>query len=423
QQDRSLHAIEDLKLRMALSRMRKLPLLAGVSESFFKAVASQLVPVAFKRGQWIFHQGDPGRYLYFISRGRIEIVDEAKDLALAQLPEGSVFGEMALLDERPRVAGARCQNYGELYQLDRETFQQLTQSFPEFQQRLAQVAATRQENLMPAAEEAMGMPVLEILTPGTGTAAGPVYCTLSARNLVFEIAQDSIGWCMHDSWARLLQPQSVSVGAESLLVADTGNHRILELERASHQLKREWGDERLPLRQPACAIRLSNGNTLIADTGNQRLLEVGPEAELLWEYTDPELLEPVQVSETPGGHLLVVDAALGLVREIERSGKVLWQHGDPMPIGDAPLLRPAWASRLANGNTLIADSGHDRVLEVGTDGSLVWTYAGSAAEPLPGPSFCERGPDGQTLIQFAKQQELRRVDGHGRVLWACCVRV
>ncbi|MEZ0368841.1 MAG: cyclic nucleotide-binding domain-containing protein, partial [Candidatus Sericytochromatia bacterium] len=96
QQDRSLHAIEDLKLRMALSRMRKLPLLAGVSESFFKAVASQLVPVAFKRGQWIFHQGDPGRYLYFISRGRIEIVDEAKDLALAQLPEGSVFGEMAL---------------------------------------------------------------------------------------------------------------------------------------------------------------------------------------------------------------------------------------------------------------------------------------------------------------------------------------
>jgi len=56
-------------------------------------------------GEVIFLKGDPGDALYVILGGEVEIVDDAR--ALAVLSQGDMFGEMALISREPRSAGAR----------------------------------------------------------------------------------------------------------------------------------------------------------------------------------------------------------------------------------------------------------------------------------------------------------------------------
>ncbi|MBY0355363.1 MAG: cyclic nucleotide-binding domain-containing protein [Rickettsiales bacterium] len=64
----------------------------------------------YKPGEIIFRQGYPGDNAYIIIRGQVEIIDEMGDgteYRLALLEAGQMFGEMALLDDKPRSATAR----------------------------------------------------------------------------------------------------------------------------------------------------------------------------------------------------------------------------------------------------------------------------------------------------------------------------
>lgn len=64
----------------------------------------------FAAGEYLFHEGDPGEELYAVVEGRALIskyIPGGGDEALAILGRGEFFGEMALIDGRPRSADAR----------------------------------------------------------------------------------------------------------------------------------------------------------------------------------------------------------------------------------------------------------------------------------------------------------------------------
>ena len=60
-------------------------------------------------GEWIFREGDPGDCAFVIESGRVAITYEHDGVAetIAHLGAGELFGEMALIDGRPRSASAR----------------------------------------------------------------------------------------------------------------------------------------------------------------------------------------------------------------------------------------------------------------------------------------------------------------------------
>ena len=63
----------------------------------------------FRRGEIIFHAGDPGDALFIIVSGEVKIAlpsEEGDEAILAILRPGDVFGELALLDGAPRSATA-----------------------------------------------------------------------------------------------------------------------------------------------------------------------------------------------------------------------------------------------------------------------------------------------------------------------------
>ena len=85
---------------------------------------------AFKAGELIFTEGEPGDKLYVIIAGQIEIVAMRHVFEVAG--PGSVVGEMALIEPGPRTAAARALTDCEVVPVDEKEFLFLTKKMPEF---------------------------------------------------------------------------------------------------------------------------------------------------------------------------------------------------------------------------------------------------------------------------------------------------
>ncbi|PKL11138.1 MAG: Crp/Fnr family transcriptional regulator, partial [Spirochaetae bacterium HGW-Spirochaetae-6] len=62
----------------------------------------------FKEGEIIFCEYEPGSTFYLIKKGRVKItkISEKYEKTLDVLGEGSLFGEMAIIEQAPRSATA-----------------------------------------------------------------------------------------------------------------------------------------------------------------------------------------------------------------------------------------------------------------------------------------------------------------------------
>ncbi len=61
----------------------------------------------FAAGSFVFHEGDTGDKIYLIVTGRALVLKRAAALPLAELLPGQFFGELAILDDAPRVASIK----------------------------------------------------------------------------------------------------------------------------------------------------------------------------------------------------------------------------------------------------------------------------------------------------------------------------
>ena len=72
--------------------------------------------------QTIFSEGDRGDRAYLIQTGVVEIVKN--EMPLAKLGPGELFGEMALVDDKPRMASAVAKGDVSCVIISRETFRE-----------------------------------------------------------------------------------------------------------------------------------------------------------------------------------------------------------------------------------------------------------------------------------------------------------
>jgi CRP-like cAMP-binding protein len=91
--------------------LSKVPAFSNLKTRELKEVATIVHRREYRAGEPVFYQGDPGLGMYIIQDGEVSIVISDKDgiqKELAVLTDGDFFGELALLDESPRSAGAIC---------------------------------------------------------------------------------------------------------------------------------------------------------------------------------------------------------------------------------------------------------------------------------------------------------------------------
>lgn len=88
---------------------------------------SQILPRKLIRaGKSIFKKGDPGDMAYVIQSGTVDIVRPVVDQrkVIASLAAGEIFGEMALIDGKPRMADAVAASDVTVLMISVEQFQQ-----------------------------------------------------------------------------------------------------------------------------------------------------------------------------------------------------------------------------------------------------------------------------------------------------------
>jgi len=99
-------------------------------------------------GTVLFREGDEGTTMYVLQSGRVRISKESKDSSktLAVLGPGEFFGEMAILNRKPRTATAEVVEAARLLVLDAKTFEAMVLSNVEIAVRLIKKLARRLDN-------------------------------------------------------------------------------------------------------------------------------------------------------------------------------------------------------------------------------------------------------------------------------------
>jgi CRP/FNR family cyclic AMP-dependent transcriptional regulator len=95
----------------------------------------------------LFREGDPGGEMYVIQSGEVEIsrIMGDKRQTLAVLPPGEFFGEMAIVNDRPRSATATIKKRARLLVIDGDTFEAMLRGKTEIAVRMIKAMASRLE--------------------------------------------------------------------------------------------------------------------------------------------------------------------------------------------------------------------------------------------------------------------------------------
>ena len=113
--------------RMAI--LARTPVFTGLPRRLLARLAVQLFEKSYGPGEIVFREGDPGKGLFVILEGEVEIVRETAqgEQRVATFGPSTAFGEMALIDDLPRSATARASGPTHLLILYRSHFETLVE--------------------------------------------------------------------------------------------------------------------------------------------------------------------------------------------------------------------------------------------------------------------------------------------------------
>ena len=133
-------------------------LFSKLSAKHIDRLAACIVGKSVPRATNIFAKGDPGSSLFAISKGSVKITRssvDGHDAIFNLIGEGAIFGEIALLDGRPRTADAIATTDCELFVIERRDFLPLLREEPEIALKLIEILCDRLRQTTDQAESAM----------------------------------------------------------------------------------------------------------------------------------------------------------------------------------------------------------------------------------------------------------------------------
>lgn len=96
-------------------------------------------------GTILFHENDPGEEMFIIQTGKVKIGKKVRNVekTLVVLGKGEFFGEMAILNDKPRSATAEVLEDSEILVIDRKTFETMIRGNAEIALRIIKKLSAR----------------------------------------------------------------------------------------------------------------------------------------------------------------------------------------------------------------------------------------------------------------------------------------
>lgn len=113
-------------------------LFASLPEDEIKQLIDRVEPQLFPPGQMILEEGDSGDSIFFIKSGHARVVSHilGKELELATLSAGDVFGEVAFLTGRPRTASVIALDMLEVIEFKKFLLEEIFEKYPDILKKL-----------------------------------------------------------------------------------------------------------------------------------------------------------------------------------------------------------------------------------------------------------------------------------------------
>ncbi|HEX9710548.1 MAG TPA: cyclic nucleotide-binding domain-containing protein, partial [Candidatus Thermoplasmatota archaeon] len=125
--------------------LTKVPLFKGLETEELQRLASATESVSFRPGETIVEIGDTGKSLYVLVEGSVQVLYPARssDFELARLGPGDFFGEMALLNDKPRSATVKAVGTVRALKLDKDGFRRIILEAPRVGLKVLEVLSFR----------------------------------------------------------------------------------------------------------------------------------------------------------------------------------------------------------------------------------------------------------------------------------------
>ena len=95
----------------------------------------------YEAGKVVFREGDPGDTVYVVLDGKVDL--RVNGRLVETVGPGGVLGEMALIEQAPRVASATARTACDLLPISEARFMSMIQQTPHFALQIMKVMASR----------------------------------------------------------------------------------------------------------------------------------------------------------------------------------------------------------------------------------------------------------------------------------------
>jgi CRP-like cAMP-binding protein len=132
---------EDLK-----QFLQETELLRELGAPLLSTIAQHSREFDVQQGQILFTQSDKAHSFYIVRSGCISLflaMPDGRELVINEMHPGDCFGELALLIDRPRSAGAVAREPSTVLRIDRQTFMDIIAAEPTLMRRLLETTARR----------------------------------------------------------------------------------------------------------------------------------------------------------------------------------------------------------------------------------------------------------------------------------------
>lgn len=126
--------------------LAELPLFQGLKDEELTEVATWSTTRTLAPGRCAYRRGEEAQGLYVVLEGELEVVrpdGETGERILGQVGPGDIFGEAALLDDRPHRAEVRAVRESDVAVLPKELLDTFFEQHPSRRLRLRTLAVTR----------------------------------------------------------------------------------------------------------------------------------------------------------------------------------------------------------------------------------------------------------------------------------------
>ncbi|UJR30171.1 hypothetical protein I4U23_017711 [Adineta vaga] len=146
----------EIAIHVHLAALKRVPIFAEAQPGLLVELVTRLKLQIFSPGDYVCKKGDIGKEMYIIKRGRLSVVSDDGTKIFVTLEEGSVFGEISILNipgsktGNRRTANIRSVGYSDLFCLTKQDLWEVLAEYPSARDTLIErgKAHLRKDNLL-----------------------------------------------------------------------------------------------------------------------------------------------------------------------------------------------------------------------------------------------------------------------------------